>query len=407
MPPRKTSNSTHAPSSSPAASSSARLHLPRGRRPRARRTPGRGAPAGTAGRRGTTNSLPVAAEQRVDLELRHRDPALELEGRRRPRVQLADHAGARLADQDAADRPGWNGRSSALTERPRAARRPRPSAPRGPLWRRGRRTRGAPPPSRRPAGPARANATLARSSTGSPSRKTVPISKIATASRPRAWLRATACRSPGVSRVRRNPSSACSGFATAIASVVARVSARSSPGGEREQAHLAQAGPHQGVAQPRRGTRTAAGTPPACPADGTVRADAVVALDPGDLLDQVDLALDVDAVAGHLDLDRARRRRDAPSRAGRTPARASSAGDLVVQEHRGARGPHRDPPSGRRLARRARPRGAPCRPPSRRSAARSGSRRAPAPPGRRRARTGARPRCAGRAAGRSAGPPCA
>ena len=119
-------------------------------------------------------------------------------------------------------------------------------------------------------------------------------------------------------RVRRNPSSACSGFATAIASS-SLAKARSSP--EANESRLTSRRPAR-TKTSRSRSRNAydGGTPPACPADGTVAADAVVAVDPGDLFDQVDLALDVDAVAGHLDLDRVVvAASDAHPRAGRRP----------------------------------------------------------------------------------------
>ena len=116
-----------------------------------------------------------------------------------------------------AERPGWNGGprgsprdQSSTPSSPRTAS----SVPRASKTSKDRRSPAQPSP----AGPASANPALRCSSNGSASRNVVPTSKIAIRSTPRAWLLATACSRPGVRRVRRNPSSARSGFAIGIAS---------------------------------------------------------------------------------------------------------------------------------------------------------------------------------------------
>ena len=147
-----------------------------------------------------------------------------------------------------AERPGWNGppggapsgelrHASSAQQRLEHAR-----------WHRSTSNARSSPAQPSPAGPASANATFSRSSTGSASRKTVPTSKIATASDPRAWLRATVCSSPGVSRVRRKRSSACRGFAIAHRVRVAG-RARDRPATRTTAADLAQPRSHQRIAE--------------------------------------------------------------------------------------------------------------------------------------------------------------
>ena len=156
-----------------------------------------------------------------------------------------------------------------LAESPVCARPVGSSGRRGHPWRRARRTaerrrtrpRSPVPTARTP------DADAPR--TESPSRRnTVPASKMATSATPRAWLRATACTSPGMRRVRRKESSACRGFATGTAwacpviarsSADAKVSSRTSRRPARTSASLA-----------RERKRYAAGTPPACPVGGTL-----------------------------------------------------------------------------------------------------------------------------------------
>ena len=97
-------------------------------------------------------------------------------------------------------------------------------------------------------------ATRARSSTGSARAEHGARPRTAPPSAPpRARLRAAACSSPGARLVRRNASSACSGFVTRSAPV-SPISSRSSCGREREEPGLAQPRPHEDVAQ--RGART-------------------------------------------------------------------------------------------------------------------------------------------------------
>ena len=220
-----------------------------------------------------------------------------------PRVQLAHDAHRRVAGQHGRRAPGVERMPGRHRRATTSARRARPSAPRGPPWRRARRTAGRRRPSPRPPGPAARTRHA-----GAPRRgRREPEDRARLEERDLPRRRAPGCgrpraASPGRSRVRRNASSACSGFATGTASA--------SPGrsrGRRAEAnesrpHLAQPGAHQGLDRSRAEARTPAA--PRRPARRRhVRADAVVAVEPRDLLDQVDLALDVDPVAGHLDLD--------------------------------------------------------------------------------------------------------
>ena len=104
-------------------------------------------------------------------------------------------------------------------------------------------------------------------------------------------------------------------------------------GRERHRPDLAQSGAHEGVLGAA-GERVRGGHAARLRRPRPGRADPLVALDPDDLLDEVDLALDVGAVPGHLDLDRVtaspdaasrgrRRRRRRPARSPRSRGAAS------------------------------------------------------------------------------------
>ncbi len=176
-------------------------------------------------------------------------------------------------------------------------------------------------------------------------------------------------------------------------------------GDERDQPDLAQAGASQGVTDP--GSEGVGRRQPARPRDRRERgADPLVPLDPHDLLDQVHLALEVDAVPGDLDADRL-----LVDGLGGDPEplehlhriRGSTPGTRSAPRHASVRSSIRrrggGPPTSIDAAEHAG--AAPLRP----SGGTPGRRRPARPRGRRRARTASTPRSTGRSAGACAGRP--
>ena len=306
----------------PAGGLHGRLRALRPARRPAPRTRDLAGPAGTEGpRRVGTAGRPRTAEASSSISATATRPSM-LERPRDPRMELPQDADRLVPEEDAR-------RPSRVERRRRGARRAttRPTS--------------APSPRRAPRAIPRASSTSnARSSAAQPSpaapHRTKPdvpplLDRVRPARRrcrprrsrrtpnPSAGSSRPCGADPGRRRVRSHASSARSGFASGIASS-SPIRARSSSEANGKRLGLAEPGADERVADPAR-ERVPVGQTTRLRRSRDGGTDTLVPLDPHDLFDQVDLALDVGPVARDLDLDDVGRPRGGSSGARRTRRR--------------------------------------------------------------------------------------